>query len=508
MDDMEWLRANAPDGSEADPTMAWLRKNAPAQGADANLGGTLQFGPLDTGIPIPASLEAGLVGAGKTLTNLGRGIVNPTNNAATDAKVAEENRLYQPLAQAHPMATTAGEIAPYMVTANPLAMAGMSALEYGTPAERAERAGLAYAGGKVGQGIGRLFGPKSMAAVPTGANDFFDYAANVGNKWGIPLRAAQTTDSKPIQILDSVAANLPISSGVIAKAKDASFQGFNRAVANTFGSDATKITPELLGQSQTNVGREIGRIADRSTMVADTPFAQDFAKASARINDELVGDDAKLAAKWFDNVQAKIGPDGTMSGQLYKELRAKIGAAAKNQGGTVANVLGDLKSALTNAMDRSIAPEDFATWQKLNRQYFNVKQVGNAARATPGQLSPSQLLTEVNKAQPSSRFGAGNDLAELARWAKPVLGDQIPNSGTAQRLFYQKMLTNPLTTLGSAGGALYGADQFGINPMDASAGLLFPYLASRGMAGKPASEFTRKLLQRSGGLLGLELAPQ
>jgi hypothetical protein len=490
-----------------------------SQSADANLGGTLQLGipftgaRLDTGVKLSPSVEAGLVGAGKTAAGWVRGLTNFSNPAA-DAQQAEENKLYAPLGAAHPLATGVGEAAPYLasalVTGNPLVMAGMSAAQYGTPGERALQGGAAYAGGKVGQGLARLFGPASMApAASNGAEDFFNYGLNTGNKWGIPLRMAQTTDSTPIKILDAVAANLPGSSSVIAKAKDASYSGFNHAVANTFGADAAKITPELLGQSQSTIGGNIGRIADRSTVVLDPTFANEFAAASARVNNELVGDNAALASKWLNNVTRKIGPDGTMSGNQYKALRSDIGKAANQAGGTVGDVLGDVKSALTGAMDRSVAPEDSATWKTLNRQYFNVKQVANAAKNSPeGNLSPSQLLNAVNTAQKSSRFGAGNDLAELARWAKPVIGDSIPNSGTAQREWYQRLLTNPLATAGAAGGAMYGLSQTGIGPLDAPLGLLAAYGTARGMAGQPASALMRRILAQSGGLLGRDLAPQ
>ena len=146
-------------------------------------------------------------------------------------------------------------------------------------------------------------------------------------------------------------------------------------------------------------------------------------------------------------------------------------------------------------------------WKVANRQYFNVKQVGDATRATPGELSPAQLLTQVNKAQPSARFGAGNDLAELAQWAKQVLPDKIPNSGTAQRAFYQKLLTNPVAAGGGLLGAGYGADQMGLNPAYAIPAAAIPFLSARALAGKPASEATKKLLEKLGAAGLLSLAP-
>lgn len=519
-----WLRANAPGGGEGDPSMDWLRKNAPAQGADANLGGTLQLGPLDTGIPIPASLEAGLVGAGKTFTNLIRGVQQPfTSNAPSNlsdvvsgsspasrlkATVDEEAKLYKPLEQAHPLATTLGEIAPYMATGNPLALAAMSGAEYGTPEERATRAGLTYAGGKVAQGVGRLFGPQSMAAAPAGglASDFFNYAPAAGNKWGIPLRAAQTTDSKPIQILDAVAANLPVSSGVIAKAKDASFQAFNRAVSQTMGEDSTRITPELLGKALDRSGSQIGDIMGRARAQLTPAQAQEVAHLSGVIGD--LGPEGQVLTAKLGKVIEGMTNGQAMSGQTLRMLDSSLGRIMGSSNGDLRYAAANLQNIVRDAATASLEEGDAALLKTARAQNFNARQIADATKATPGALSPTQLLAQVNKYQRSARYGGGNDLAELARFAKPTLGDAIPNSGTAQRLFYQKMLTNPLTTIGSAGGALYGADQFGVNPADAVAGLAFPYAAARGMAGKPLSAAAKRLLQQSGGLLGLELAPQ
>jgi hypothetical protein len=67
------------------------------------------------------------------------------------------------------------------------------------------------------------------------------------------------------------------------------------------------------------------------------------------------------------------------------------------------------------------------------------------------------------------------------------------------------MLTNPGKTLAGAGvlgGAGYAGSDY-LSPWDASAALV-PLLAARGLAGKPASELTKRLLMQGGGLLGLD----
>src|SRR5512135_2069874 len=271
------------------------------QSADASLGGTLQLGipftgaRLNTGIPLSPAVEAGLVEAGKGTDRLIQGVrqLLPGSNANLDQQVSADNAAVAPLEQAHPIATTLGGMAPYLAATNPVTMALMAGIAYGTPAQRAESAGLAFLGGKVGQGVGRLFGPQSMAgAADNGLSDFI--ATNTANKWGIPLRMAQTTDSKPIQIIDAVAQNLPLTSGVINKAKTATYQAFNNAVGKTFGADTTQITPELLGQSKDIIGSTIGGLAERNTLNLDPQLAQDIARVTQWGSKNLSSDDARI----------------------------------------------------------------------------------------------------------------------------------------------------------------------------------------------------------------------
>jgi hypothetical protein len=142
-----------------------------------------------------------------------------------------------------------------------------------------------------------------------------------------------------------------------------------------------------------------------------------------------------------------------LPGNLYKAYDSNLGKLAKSSSGTLGDVLGDLRGVLREAMDRSIKPEDAARWATARKQYLNLQTVADAAKNQTGviedSLSPARLLQAVNAAQKNAKFGSGNDLAELAQFAKKTLPDKIPNSGTAQRLFYQKLL-QPAWNVGSS----------------------------------------------------------
>lgn len=494
--------------------------------ADAALGGTLRLGVpftslgVDTGIPLPSSVEAGIVGAGKTVSdwingarqltassqpsNLSDIVTGQTPASRLATQVASDNAAYAPLAQAHPVSTFVGSAAPYYAAGVPGAI-GLSALSYGTPQERAAAAALTAGGALVGKGVARMFGPHSMAGVPRAT------VSAAGNPWGIPTTVGMN-GSPTAKLAESVVANLPFVNGSVNAARNAAFQGFNRAVTNTFGEDSGQITPELLGQARSTIGQTIGDIAGRNNIAADQTLFTQLQAASQRASQELTPDEARIVNGQIQSIWNAVDPNtGAIPGTLYKALQSKMGEIGQSRGGTISNIMGDTRAAMRDAMTRSVSPDDAAAWQKANSQYFNVQQVAKAAQRTPGSLSPSQLLTQVNAAQKASKFGGGNELADLARWAKPTLTDQIPNSGTAQRMFMQKVLTNPITGLAELGGLGYLANETDHPLLAGSLGLLSPLLIGRALAGSPASPLTQQLLMRAGattGLLGYNAATQ
>ena len=67
-------------------------------------------------------------------------------------------------------------------------------------------------------------------------------------------------------------------------------------------------------------------------------------------------------------------------------------------------------------------------------------------------MSPSALLRSVETANKTKGQRGYGDLYELSRSGRGVLADSVPDSGTAQRLFYQALMTG-----GAGGGLAYGA---------------------------------------------------
>ncbi|MES2714065.1 MAG: hypothetical protein V4653_20990, partial [Pseudomonadota bacterium] len=108
--------------------------------------------------------------------------------------------------------------------------------------------------------------------------------------------------------------------------------------------------------------------------------------------------------------------------------------------------LGDLQRTLRTAMDRSISPEDQTAWREVRRQYAAFAAIrgamdrgtGDAAR---GMIPPAQLNMSGRGASGSTAMGRG-DLRDLRMVGQTVMRDQVPNSGTAERVAFGSLLGN------------------------------------------------------------------
>jgi hypothetical protein len=321
------------------------------------------------------------------------------------------------------------------------------------------------------------------------------------------------------KISESVLANLPFASNIINKGRNAAFGDFNSEVGKTVGLTGTRaLSPEVLGAQRTAIANGIDTIADRSALVANRPFADAMANAwNDAVSKIPPGSENWKAFEHQYNqiLQAYSANGNQIPGQMYRSIKDSLYSVGNNAPKALSDPVYKLKQAVVNAMDDSIAPADSAAWKQLNRQYFNINQLANAMKGAvkadgshevENFISPSKLLQTVNSAQPGAKFGAGNDLAALAQYGAAKLPDKIPNSGTAQRLWIQKLLTNPVMGAAELGGTAFGLNEAGISPEKSALGLIPALMAARYMGGKPVSAATSRMLQQTGGLLGVGLA--
>ena len=156
---------------------------------------------------------------------------------------------------------------------------------------------------------------------------------------------------------------------------------------------------------------------------------------------------------------------GKISGVDYQKIRSTLGKAADDAFGSRNSELGQalktIKRALDQAARDSMPASEKQAWDVASRQWQNLKVVEKAASPTTadavmGNISPAKLAQALKSvdAQGYTYGTRGDNMGDLARIGQAFVKDQIPNSGTAERTFFMRMMENPVKALwqGGAGG--------------------------------------------------------
>lgn len=467
--------------------------------------------------------ENALAGVGQAFVNLGAGaqqravdlgvklgLASPETAQRLQAEEAERRRLDAPLnrtwgGRVGNFAGNVAAIGPAMLIpgANTVLGAGAVGALSGAlqPTTSDESIGrnvmLGAAGGSGGAAAGKVLGAALRARTPLP-----DVTA-AAKKFDIPILASQATGSKPLQVMESVLGNLPGSSGRVAQARGAQQAAFNRAVLKTAGESADSATPEVMSRIGTRLSKEFQRVPGSQTVKLDDRLLSDLASVETRYARNLTPDQRGIVAQYLDDI---LTHGENIPGNAYQAWRSRISARASSTGDSeLKTALRGIYKALDDAFDRSATPEAVRAMKAARSQYKAFKAIQPIAEKG-SDIAPSALRAQVAKSTPDFAMGGGGELGELARLGMS-LRDPIPNSGTAQRLFWQGLLT------GGAGATALAS------PTLAGIGLATPYVASRALLSGPGQRYltnglfhqvtpeVEAALMRSGGLLGLGAAP-
>lgn len=274
---------------------------------------------------------------------------------------------------------------------------------------------------------------------------------------GVDLTAGQRTGSRALQGIESVFPNLPFTGRAAAEQAGNQQRQFNRAVLARAGIDADNASPEVIDQAFTRLGGEFTRLSNGTTLDLGDDFQRALGEVVARYSRKLPSQTREVFQNYVDDI---AGLNGQMPGTTYQVTRSdltKQAKAAANSDPTFSEALRGLRNALDDAAERSIAPENRGAWQNARRQYANLKTISKAATGggqagAAGDIAPAQLYSATKQGAGTDQFARGRgDMNQLARAGQAFLRPSIPNSGTAERTFWQNMMT------GSAPGATAGA---------------------------------------------------
>lgn len=276
--------------------------------------------------------------------------------------------------------------------------------------------------------------------------------------YDIPLRGGQISESSPVRWLDAILANKPLS-GYGANIADQQ-TSFNRAISNTIGENADKITPEVMDAAKTRLGQSYEDIAKQTTVKADDKLGSDFNSIATDVNSTLAPSERSIIHGQISNILDKIKGPGEIDGETYQSLirtGSPLDRATKSSDSNVKFYAGKVKDALIDALNRS-APEDLqAQLKATNSQYKAMKTIEPLVEKSPtGDISPALLMGATRKSYGGMAYGGGGDLGDLSRIGQRFL-KPLPSSGTSERLSAGRILGLGGLGLGE-GAALYFHD--------------------------------------------------
>lgn len=411
--------------------------------------------------------EKMLAGAGKAFNDLKLGVRQLAGDKSANSDVAEARNLEKPLmnTKAGIAGNIGGNIAALAPTAfipgantytGAAAIGGLAGLLTPTTQDESKLqntlmgAAAGAAGKGIGDAVGRVIRPVQPKLAP-GAETLVNEATSEG----IPLRASQVTGSKPLAITESVLENLPFTSKEQLAQKAAQKEAFNRAVLSRAGIEANQATPEVLAAQKAALGSQFEDIASKNAI--------DFNKGGVTTKLADIADEASRRlshpgpiTNTVDDILKDVKPNGLLDGTKYQGWRETL-RRMSNGNDTQAHYASQIKKTLDQAFNSQISGADAKAWSEASRQYGNLKTIlkamgGPGLETGVSNISPAQLSSAVTNTvgREGKALGRG-DLNTLSKVGRAFISENLPDSGTAQRQFYQNLLT------GNVAGAIPGA---------------------------------------------------
>jgi hypothetical protein len=317
---------------------------------------------------------------------------------------------------------------------------------------RAENAAIGGLAGGAGQGavsgLQALAKPAAAAMSPA-----VSQLAAKAEAMGIPISAAQLSDSKFVKTLASVLEKLPFTGA--GNTRTAQQQSFNQAVSKTFGEDAPAITQQVYSNAKSRIGGEFERLSSQNSLNVSDGLLNKLVTLQDEAQRFGSNDTARAVASAIDELLSKADKSGVVPGKAYQSLDSKLGKMTKT-GDEKAMYLAQVRDAVRSSMDDSISKPDQAAWKLAREQYKNLKTIRDlvAKEGADGNISPALLAGRMNSSpagKEAMAMGRGGEMGDLARIGQQFLKDKIPDSGTAGRL----------AAMGAMGGGGYA---LGIDP--------------------------------------------
>jgi len=328
---------------------------------------------------------------------------------------------------------------------------------------------------------------------------------------GIPISPGQRSGAPLTQTMESTMAYLPSSAGQTARFQDLQQRAYTKALLRRAGIDSDVASQEVLRNGRNRFNQAYDYLEQNTRLMGgsetlfnrlaqvERQYGQGFSDQMKRtfrtMRDDLLG--------WAAGTPSPGQTYQRMQEELIAEI-SKAGISDSPGSERYRQALLGLRRGLTDLMEENTPPEIAQQWRQINREYAIFKTIEKSMldpsqkTINSGFINPRIIAREQKSQLPDEWTRGDPDLDNFTNLVKSGVGiipDPIPNSGTAQRMFAQDLLTGGREMFGLGGGEpLQRISQFArggigtaasVTVVDPVTGLLVPNLVSRAFYRQP-----------------------
>lgn len=459
--------------------------SAPAEEYDPSAGGgTLQFGPWDTGIKTPQGVDRFLSGTGRGIMNIGRNIGNVVG-LVDDSTLKDANATDAKL-----LATGAGQAGNFLgetAALTPLTLgfgAGANALRAGSLASKVltnplargaiEGAGQgALSAGPGNRGEGALIGGVTGTAIPALGSAVGKVARGLKRTpeaqrlldEGVSLTPGQMNPKGMFNHAEEAMQSFPLVGSAIKNARGSAEDDFRRAVIQRGSFDQlpkSGAPQDLLDSAY----QSFSPLYDQAKGVPMRPPSDvDLTHAVSNVN--IFADDAARAkvAKYVSNQITALKTTRPDSGDLLK-IRSNVRQAARDAAkdptrGAEASLLNEVDKTLSQTIHSQLPHDAQTALNRADNRYGLYKIAEKAVakgRDRPGGFTPTMLAQSIKESTPAGAYARGGGrLRDLSQAGGQVFETRSPPTGArlgVMGLLGGASIFHPSVGLPALGGVL------------------------------------------------------
>lgn len=311
-----------------------------------------------------------------------------------------------------------------------------------------------------------------------------------------------------VKRFEESARSIPVVGSFVKEAETRSLQEFNRGLIQ---SAIDKVNPEAkipgavntrgaIGFAEKEISKSYNEVLSKMKIAPDPAFRENVTNIVTKYSDELGEDSVKRLEKLIDNKVLKLIPaDKTLAGNTAKRIDADLGRQVSlnlrsqdPQDFTIGKALSEVQQTIRGMIANQDPTGQIAKANNAFADFLRLQTAAAKSRRDDGIFSAEQLIGAVRELDPTRRkgtFAKGEArMQQAAEAGRSVLGTQVPDSGTAERLTSQAVLAG-------LGGSLYSGaiPEMAIGPMIAGGGLAAMY-------SRPGQFVTRQIAPLGPGL--------